>query len=124
LKKSALDKFVDNINRIHSGIEVDFYKSSIDAMFERICGTLMRDIHDGEIWYDGTGDLTLSKSGDGSLTFDGNMHVAQGQKKHWREKFKAIVHVTENDDNYRVDVSCGDYQASGFIYTMFEDDME
>lgn len=124
MKKSALDKFVANISRINSGIEVDFYKNSIDAMFERICGALFRDMRDSEIWYDGTGDLTLNKSGDGLLTFDGNMHVAQGQKKHWQEKFKAIVYVTENDDNFRVDVTCGDFQASGLIYTMFADDME
>jgi len=124
LKKSSLDKFVENIDRINSGIEADFYKSSIDAMFERICGALFREARDSEIWYDGSGDLSVQKTDDGCLTFDGNMHVAQGQKKHWREKFVAIVHVTDNDDNYRVDVSCGEYQASGFIYTMFEGDLE
>ena len=51
-----------------------------------------------------------------------NMHVAQGHQKYWREKFKATVHVTVNNDNFRVDMSCREYQASGYIYTMFEDD--
>ena len=80
MKKLALDNFVANVNCIHSGLEVDFYKSLIDAMFEYICGALFRNMRHSDIWYDGTGDLALKSSGDGRLTFVGNMHVAQGQK--------------------------------------------
>jgi len=124
VKKTALDKFVSDIYRLHSGTDIDFYKESIDSGFEYVCGALLRELRDPDIWYDGTGDLTMKKSDDGRLRFTGNMHVANGQTKFWQEKFEAIVHVKDNDKNFLIDVTCGDYEASGRIYSMFKDNME
>jgi len=114
----AIDRFVDNMVLLNEGADVDFYKSSIDAAFERICGALLKERSD-TIWYDGTGDLSCEKIDNQVLVFKGNMHVMDGQKKHWREPFVAEVTLSSDQKSCYVSVSCGEYSSTGNLHETF-----
>lgn len=119
MKKEALDEFIGKMKILKEGTEIDLYGSSIDAAFERICFAMLKEQRGAKIWYDGTGDLSCEKTGDQKLVFKGNMHVMEGQKKHWIEPFSAEVSVTSNPSHCDLTVACGEYKSSGNLYNTF-----
>ena len=119
MKKEALDRFIENVFILNDGIDINLYSSSIDAAFERICSALLKEQRGVKIWYDGTGDLRCEKNGDRKLVFSGNMHVMEGQSKHWIEPFSAEVSVTSIPSHCDVTVTCGEYKSSGNLYRAF-----
>lgn len=119
MKKDAVDRFFKNIELIKDGATIDLYESSIDASFERICAALLKKQRGHEIWYDGTSDLTIVRKNAKEIEFKGNMHVMEGQKRHWVEPFHANVASSKVAADCVVSVVCGDYESSGKLYEMF-----
>ncbi len=121
MKRSAIDKFVENMHKINRGENINFYDSYVDSMFEYICSALLKDIRDKDIWYDGTADLTVKNIGPSCLEFRGNMHVMRKQEAHWKEPLIARVDMgRESCKDVLVRISCGGFKGEGNIYTMFE----
>lgn len=120
MQKQAIEKFHRNLCTLFDGKKVNLYASSIDATLERICSALFKSIRGEAIWYDGTSDLTASILKDGELIFRGTMNVMEGQKKHWTEQLTVITKATAKASECEVSVNCGEYQASGNIYDLFD----
>jgi len=119
MKKSGLDKFIENMMSLHNGSIIDLYDSSIDAAFERLCGAMLKNQRGELIWYDGTNDLEFEKKQSQKLLFKGTMHVAEGQKKHWKEPFSAEVTVGEKPKDCNVSIKCGAFDSSSNLYVLF-----
>jgi len=73
MKNSFIERFVENIESIINGEDVDLYDSLLDSSFEYITGALVGSQRENGIWYDGTGDLVVSKRKSKQLEFRGNM---------------------------------------------------
>ena len=121
MSNSFIERFVRNIDLILNGDEVDLYESLIDSSFEYITSELVGDQRESGIWYDGTGDLVVSKRKSRQLEFRGNMHVALEQNKFWTEPFYARVTDKRNTNQGMVVlVHIGDYKAEGNILEIFK----
>ena len=119
MKKDALDRFIENMRSLIVGVDIDLYSSSVDAVFERICGALLKEQRGDKVWYDGTGDLSCKIGDRNTLIFTGKMHVMEGQTKHWVEPFTAEVTLTSSYSHCDVTVICGGYKSSGNLYRTF-----
>ena len=119
MNKDSIDKFVENMNLLGEGTDINLYNRSIDSAFERICGELLKEQRGDKIWYDGTGDLSFEKISSQNLIFKGNMHVMEGQKRHWQEPFVAEVTFSSDPSDCNVLISCGEYKSSGNLYDTF-----
>ena len=114
-----LDRFIENMRSLIAGVDMDLYSSSVDATFERICGALLKKQRGDKVWYDGTGDLSYEISDRKTLIFTGNMHVMEGQTKHWVEPFTAEVSLTSSYSHCDVTVICSGYKSSENLYHTF-----
>ncbi|MCW9017393.1 MAG: hypothetical protein OQJ89_10540 [Kangiellaceae bacterium] len=116
---AAVEKFIEHIELLLNGTEVDLY-DSIDSSFEYIAGALLGKLRDNGIWYDGTGDLTFKKRKLNQLDFSGNMHVMNEQKECWKEPF--FARVTDKrctKQGVIVFVRIGEYEAEGELIELF-----
>lgn len=119
MRLAAIEKFIEHIEQLLNGVDVDLY-DSIDSTFEYVAGSLLGKIRDGGIWYDGTGDLTVKKKKKNQLEFSGNMHVMQEQKNCWKEPF--IARVTDKrctKQGVIVFVRIGEYEAEGNLDELY-----
>jgi len=90
MRLAAIQKFIEHVEQLLNGVDVDLY-DSIDSSFEYISGALLGKSRDSGIWYDGTGDLTFKKRKINQIEFFGNIHVMGEQKGCWNEPFYARV---------------------------------
>ena len=121
MRNSAIERFVRNIEDILNGVEIDLYDSLIDSSFEYITSALISDQREQGIWYDGTGDLVVSKRKSRQLEFRGNMNVALEQEKFWIEPFYAKVTDKRNtNQGVVILVHIGDYKAEGDLFEIFK----
>lgn len=121
MKNSAIERFVRNVEDILNGVEIDLYDSFVDSSFEYITSALVGDQRAQGIWYDGTGDLVVSKRKSKQLEFRGNMHVALEQDKFWKEPFYAkVTDKRSTNQGVVIFVHIGAYKAEGNIFELFK----
>jgi len=119
MRLSAIEEFIENIELLLNGVDVDLY-DSIDSTFEYIAGYLLDGLRDNGIWYDGTGDLTVKKRKKNKLVFTGNMHVMEEQNGCWKEPFFASVTDKRcTNQGVLVFVRIGQYEAEGNLSELF-----
>ena len=117
MKKSAIEKFTNNIEKLLRGEEVGLYRSSIDASFEYIAAEILTDQLQKGIWYDGTEDLVFKVRDKNTIEFSGTMWVALNQEKFWQEPFYAKV--TDNrkkGKGMNVFVKIGDKEGENDLF--------
>jgi len=113
MRLAAIEKFIEHVELLLSGVDVDLY-DSIDSCFEYIAGTLLGKLRGNSIWYDGTGDLTFKKRKKNQLEFFGNMHVMEEQTGCCKEPFYARVTDRRcTKQGVVVFVRIGEYEAEG-----------
>lgn len=97
MKASAIAQFVQNIERILAGEQVDVFASLLSCHFEYIAAEILTSKLSPGIWYDGANDLEYEVLSPNQVEFRGNMSVWMYQDKTWTEPF--VARVTDNRTN-------------------------
>lgn len=119
MESEASTNFVNNIEKLLLGEEVDLYESGISASFEYACSSLFESIRERGIWYDGITNIEIRRRKRKQLELTGHIWVAKGASKQWLESFHAVVtdkRVTKQGMWLSVDI--GEYHSEGNIYEL------
>ena len=98
MRTEAVNRFINNIERLLKGEAFNMYEEMVSSHFEYIAAEILTEQLEDGIWFDGVSGLVAKTNRFNQVEFSGEMYVCRYQEKFWKEPFFARVTDSRNQN--------------------------